>query len=204
MLAEMNMRRPFPTIRHRRAGLTLIEILVALGVLGILVALAVPSMSDLLERRRVIAAADELVSLLNYAKAETTALDKQLAVHTESDPGYPMSCAAVTTSGPLDSNCKCYYPVDNMCPGSPLKALRAFQLPLDHVQFTAHATWSNANNADQFIFSRVHQELIGASDYYLDVVSVKRGFKLQVQVNTAGRIRVCSPNGDMSGYPRCA
>ena len=57
-------------LRIRISGLTLIEILVGLGVLGILVAVALPSMADLLEKRRVIAAADEVAGMLTYAKAE--------------------------------------------------------------------------------------------------------------------------------------
>jgi Tfp pilus assembly protein FimT len=200
----MMMKPPSSTLGSRRlAGLTLVEILVGLGVLAILIAVAVPSMSDLLERRRVIAAAEELVSLLNYAKAETNSLDKQLAVHTEADPNNRMSCVAVTTSGGFDSRCKCYNPVDNMCPNSALRGLRAFQLPLDYVRFSAHANWSDPHVTDQIFLSREHNEPLGASGYYFEVVGQKRGYTLQVQMNAAGRVKLCAPNGDFSGYPRC-
>lgn len=198
----MTMKLPLGSLRRRLAGLTLVEILVALGVLGILMAIAVPSMADLLERRRVIAAADELAGILNYAKAETNSVVEQLVVRFEPDPNNRMSCAAVTTIGGFDSRCKCYLPVNNMCPNSSAKGLRAYQLPLDHVRFSAHATtWVSVANQIKFVREQMN---VGAEGFYLEVVGQRRGYTLRVQVNAAGRIKVCAPNGDMSGYSTCA
>ncbi|WP_163592583.1 pilus assembly FimT family protein, partial [Klebsiella pneumoniae] len=55
--------------RRSTHGLTLVETLVTVTVLGVILAVAAPSLRDLMERRRVIAAATELASMINYAKA---------------------------------------------------------------------------------------------------------------------------------------
>lgn len=192
-------------LRLPTRGLTLVEIMVAVGILGVLVAVAVPSMTDLLERRRVIAAADELVSVLNYAKAETNSTNSVLIVRFDPDPDNAMSCAAVTTGQEgLSGTCACYLPANTICQGLGLaspKLLRNFQLPKTNVKFDASGTW--AATAYQLRFSRA-EGMLATTGFRVDVVGLKRLNKLRVEVNTAGRVRICSPNGDFSGYAQCA
>lgn len=198
----MIMKQRFHAFSARLRGLTLVEILVGLGVLSVLLAVAAPSMADLMERRRVIAAADEVASILTYAKAETNATNSLLFVRFDPDPNNTMSCAAVTTSSGFNSKCKCYYAASNICPGSSTKMLRLFQLPLDHVKFSAAATtW--AGSANLLRFSR-DQMGIATEGFRVNVVGQRKGYTLRVEVNTAGRVKICSPNSDMSGYVTCA
>src|SRR5689334_5431320 len=110
MLAQIAVKQSLRLFRVQSSGLTLIEILVSLGVLGILVAVALPSMADLLEKRRVIAATDEVAGILTYAKAETNSTNSILAVRF--DPDTAMSCALVVTSGLLN-RCRCNNPANN-------------------------------------------------------------------------------------------
>lgn len=198
----MTMKR-LHALRRCLAGLTLIEIMVGLGVIAVLMAVAVPSMTDLLEKRRVIAAATEVSGLLTYAKAETNATNSLLYVRFDPDPNGTMSCAAVVTSTGLN-RCRCYLAPANVCPiTTNSKSLRLFQLPLDHVKFTAVAApggW--AGGANYIMFSRDHMG-IGTQGFRVNVIGQKRGYALRVEVNNAGLVKVCSPNGDMSGYATC-
>lgn len=194
------MRHPLQTLARRLRGITLIEILVGLGVIAVLMAVAAPSMADLLERRRVIAAADEVAGLLTYAKAETNAINSELFVRFDPDPSSAMSCAAVVTQSGLN-RCRCYLSASNICPNSASTALRLFQLPVDHVRFTAQASaWGGA--ANYIIFKR-DQLSIAARDFRVTVVGLRKGYTLRVEVNTAGRVRICAPSGNMSGYAAC-
>ena len=57
-------------MKNRPNGFTLIELLVVLAIVGILVAMAIPSFNSLLMRRSVQAAAQALVTDIRYARSE--------------------------------------------------------------------------------------------------------------------------------------
>lgn len=186
-------------------GLTLVEILVGLAVLSILVAVAAPSLGGMLEKRRVIAATEEVSGILTYAKAETNASNAFLIVRFDNDPNPDpsarLSCAAVTTGAGINK-CKCYLPDATICAGGPAQLLRLFQLPQKYVQFSAAAkTWGGA--VGQIRFAR-DQMTVATEGFHVDVVGKRFGYQLRVELNAAGRVKVCSPNGNMSGYATCA
>jgi len=198
----MTMSKPSRLSKPGMSGLTLVEILVGLAVFSILAAVAAPSMLGLLEKRRVIAAAEEVSGILAYAKAETNSINAPLVVRFDPDPSRAMSCAAVTTSGAGFANkCRCYQDPAVICKGAVAELLRLYQLPGSYVGFEAAGTWAGA--ANQIRFSR-DQMTIDTTGFHVDVVGKKYGYKLSVEVNTAGRVKICSPNGDMSGYAKCA
>ncbi len=216
MLAAITMSPQYHAPKVRIAGLTLIEIMVALAVLAIVLAVAAPSMADLLEKRRVNAAAEEVLSLLNYAKAETNATDSLLFVRFDPDtsnpPGSKVSCAMVATSTGLNK-CRCYLPAANVCAGTTQRSLRLFQLPKTHVKFDAFSTnWGGS--ANNFRFMR-EQNSIAPENLAVDVVGLNRGFTLRVEVNSIGRVRICAPTAPqpanaalpfnkMNGYGACS
>ena len=203
----MIMKKTFHALVTRIAGLTLIEIMVALGVLSIVVAIAVPSMTGLLEKRRVIAAADEILGVLTYAKAETNATNSLLIVRfdqdpsTDSDPSKRLSCAAVTL-GLGTSNCECYKPVETICRPGGDRALRLFQLPQSYVKFDAFGKWPGEEY--QLRFTRDKMSVDTDLDFHVDIEGKKVGYKLSVELNAAGHARICMPkDGKMSGYAEC-
>lgn len=64
------MRRPRAYVPIHRRGFTLVELMVALAVAGILVTVAVPSFTDFVANQRVKAANQELFATLSYARSE--------------------------------------------------------------------------------------------------------------------------------------
>ena len=56
--------------RHTQTGLTLVELVVTLTVVAILASVATPSLRDMLTNNRLTAANNQLVSAVNYARAE--------------------------------------------------------------------------------------------------------------------------------------
>ena len=61
-------------------GFTLIELMVTLAVLGVLLAVGVPSFADLIRNNRSQAAANELVSALNAARVEAVKRGKRVSL----------------------------------------------------------------------------------------------------------------------------
>lgn len=60
-----------PTRRHQLHGLTLIELMVTIGVLAVLMGIAAPSFTPLLERWRTNQATSDLEATLFYARTES-------------------------------------------------------------------------------------------------------------------------------------
>lgn len=205
------MKQQYRALKARVVGLTLIEILVGLAVLGVVLAVAVPSMSDLLEKRRVSAAAEEVASILTYAKAETVAANELLFVKFGEPTLSSMSCAMVVTSGSSNS-CRCSNAVNNLCPNTSSRSLRLFQLPKNHVKFDAFAEpW--AAGANYIRFAR-EQMAMDSMNFSVDAVGLKKGYTLRVEVNNMGRVKICAPTAPaernknlefrkMNGYGPC-
>ena len=61
------------------AGFTLIEILLALAVAAVLMSIALPPLRDLLQRQRIVSAANELVANINLARQHAV-LKREIAV----------------------------------------------------------------------------------------------------------------------------
>ena len=57
--------------------------------------------------------------------------------------------------------------------------------------------------ANYIVFAR-DQLTVSATDFRVNVVGLRKGYALRVEVNPAGRVKICSPNNNMSGYAVCA
>lgn len=87
-------------VSRRAAGFTLIEAMIALAIMAILGAMAVPNFQRLLAERRVLAAASEYVGALRTAQAEAIRRNRTVEVlFTGSDPvpANTASARAVTS-----------------------------------------------------------------------------------------------------------
>ncbi|HEY0661789.1 MAG TPA: GspH/FimT family pseudopilin [Lysobacter sp.] len=80
-------------MRGSSRGFTLVELMVTLAVAAILLALATPSLAELLRRNRIAAANNELVTALNVARAEALRRGRPVTVCASADQ---RSCAAST------------------------------------------------------------------------------------------------------------
>lgn len=86
------MRAIQPTARpaagfYRQAGVTLIELLVAVVVIAIMAAVAMPSFREMTERNRLTTAANEIVAALQTARIEAVRRNRgvQLCPSTDGD-----------------------------------------------------------------------------------------------------------------------
>lgn len=89
--------------QQKQSGFTLIELMIVVIVLGILVAIALPSFQSTLERRRLVGATDILYANLQYARTE--AIKQNQPVQFSINTGT--WCYGIDDNG---ANCDCTAP----------------------------------------------------------------------------------------------
>ncbi|MCE4555842.1 pilus assembly FimT family protein [Roseateles cellulosilyticus] len=196
------MSSPSRTSR-RSAGLTLVEMMVGVAVLGVVVAAAIPSLTGLMERRRITAAASEIASIFNQARAESLAASERITVHMEDVPATvgQFSCIRLSTHGGID-RCKCNLPEASVCATGYSKQLRSYILPhSSSVRFSSQADKWNTLSQTVIYASGLLQDNV--SNVRVNIVGDRTGAKLRVETNPVGRVHICSPDASMSGYPKC-
>jgi type IV fimbrial biogenesis protein FimT len=180
--------------KSSQQGLSLLEMMVALGIVAIVAAQAAPSMAALLERRRLDGAAAELATDLQAARSQAVARNQSVSASLKSSAA-DAACYLIHTGE--HSACECHADSATAHCTAPAQLIKAVFIkeradlvlrgssasmrfdPL-HGTVTPTATW------------RIHNRKTGVA--YREVAQV---------VNVMGRVRSCSPGAAMPGYAAC-
>jgi prepilin-type N-terminal cleavage/methylation domain-containing protein len=185
----------------RQRAFTIVELLTVVVVVAVLLAVAAPSLHDLLVRQRLKSATAELVTDLRYIR--TIALSRRLPVNVMFKKNATMSCYILyvqTTIG----NCDCLTRnpgqvcVPSMAIGGS-EEFRTTQIPAStDIQLATVPA-----GAGDLIFTPDGLRNV-ATDYVLLLSRVSGGTgQAQVTVNATGRPTVCSPDNSVTGLPQC-
>jgi prepilin-type N-terminal cleavage/methylation domain-containing protein len=186
--------------RHIHRGVTLVELLVVIAILAILTTLGIPAMEHFLQKNRLRAAAEHLLTTLHYARAETLARpDAARNIHVsfhreDADPAD--WCFGLSHAAPCDCRLDDAHeagacvldmagePVLKVVSGSAYPGVRLRNIAFgagDHTLF--HPTRGTARSGH---------------------VSFALRHELRVVLGPLGRARLCSPQDDyLPGYPPC-
>lgn len=181
-------------------GFTLVELMVSVAIAGVLLAIATPSIAGLLERRRIIAVAEEVAGMFSFAKSEANTLGSKLTMNLQDTLDGRSSCMRLVTAATIDT-CRCDVADADFCQGSSSRLLRELIVPQDSgISFAASADWGVAGHSTSFMRN---DRSTSVSNLHIDVTGRRTGAKLRVEYTQVGRVRTCSPDGSISGYPRC-
>lgn len=177
-------------MRHKRvkpsAGLTLIELLVAMAITAILAGVALPAMSHIQHNARLRGAAQVLVSELRLAQSESFKRQRSVSLNFRlTDAGW---CYGYSVAEACD--CR----VVSSCVMDGVEHVR------HHDQFPGVQLLPGVSG-NRFSF----QPLRGTVTAGNVTLTAAHGTQLRVVVSGFGRIRICTPAGPgrYSGYPLC-
>jgi type IV fimbrial biogenesis protein FimT len=163
--------------RQINTGMTLIEVMVVVAIIGIIVAIAAPSFSTMLEKQRIKGATEAVLADLRWARAESIKRNVRVRVTfaTGSNWSYTINTfPALTTS-------------DGVLP----KTVNGSDFP--------STTLETASFAGRVAFT-TFDPVRGTNLNNGTVTISSNNFSAGVKISTLGRVRIC---GSMGGYDAC-
>jgi len=174
-------------------GVTLIELIVTVVVVGILSAIAVPSFLSFLQKQRVVGAASSLSSMMSFARAESLKRDEKISLTisvASSDNwcfGLVASASSCDCSSGATSN-KCEIDGANRRDGS--NQYPAVLAAVTPASTTATLTYDPVRGT--------------VSSTPAIRFSIDSDISLEIQTTKLGRAYQCKPSGSaLGGYKEC-
>jgi len=185
-----NFHSPFVRPRPAARGVTLVELLLIVAVLGILVTTAVPAFTDWIAKARVKNATENIHGLILVARNEGTIRDANLFVSINTSHWCVgvaafTGCDCTITTG--ESSCVLSVGESNV-----LHAVVGDDFPGVSISENFPGVGTR--------FNRLRKTASPAGTLAIS----SRGQTLEIKVGLAGRVRVCNPGTvGFSGYPSC-
>jgi len=203
-------------MQHTRAllGFTLAELMVTLAVVGIVTALAAPSLSGFIERLRLSGAAELAYSQLTFARNEAVKRSKPIFVSFEADGSPNWSFGITDRIGGCDpaitepeAPTACSIDLDND-PSTADRALFRFSsedhpnvsLPSPRFGVAQSIPCASGLSASDTCFDPMRGTARNGSAHF-----TAGAYAASTVISVMGRTRICTPAGSptLPGYPKC-
>lgn len=199
-------------MRNQIRAFTTIELLIAVALVGVILALAAPSFQQMIVIQRLKGSSAQLLTDLQYARSEAVARRKNVHVHVKvATDESPISCYTIyTDTADVARRCNCQLAPGSACSAHPtVTELRTVQIPADG------GIRLRANTQPHLYFDFITGGLptgfdddgnVMVQSFSVDAyVFVDGTRRLTTRVSPAGRPQVCLPEGArVSGnYERC-
>jgi type IV fimbrial biogenesis protein FimT len=167
-------------------GFTLIELMTTVAITGIVVTMATPSLAGWVDDQRLRGAAGELAADLQQARLEAVLRQENVRVSVQVQNG----CYVLHTGAA--GACRCEPSGGSRCDGT--------AETLKTVAFDPARGLNLQASAPSVLFAGEHGTATPATTLR---VSTRSGRSVHQVVNLMGRVRSCSPQGQVSGYRVC-
>lgn len=181
--------------RTSSKGFTLLELLATIAILGIVLAMGIPSLATMLEKRRTVAAVERIYSELQLARSTAVARSETVFMNIVPGVDWAVGVSNDALCDPSDNNPVCSLPDVNN------------NNPVTHL-FTSvdNDNVSLASTANQITF--LSQRGTASPTTIVVTSQGDMGFVVNIIVRPLGQISICSPTADpgtyVSSYRACA
>jgi type IV fimbrial biogenesis protein FimT len=202
--------RSRPSIR----GFTLIELIIVVVIVAIGVALAVPTYQNIVQKRQVTSAAEQIAALLALAQGEAVKRNEVVVVSVKRDGDGAVWCVGAMIKTADDDHCDCEITSasdDQHCDFN-VDGVGVPQL-INETGFQSF-TMNNSTPDNDFDFNFDPIRGIKVSDggfadaslHEVTLLSSNTNFSLSVGISVTGRVRVCNPVSAKAvpGFKPCA
>jgi type IV fimbrial biogenesis protein FimT len=173
------------TAKHTQQGFTLVELLIAVAILGILVAMAIPSYREFIENSRIRNVAESLQNGLQAARAEAVKRNAQVQFVWGAGSSWTVGCVTVT------ANCPATLQSRTTGEGS--------SATVTLTSIPAGGTTVIFNNFGAVVASATTPTQFDVDTTGLDAADSR---ELRVTIGTGGNSRMCDPNLVLADDPR--
>jgi len=180
-------------------GLTIIELMTVLIVLGVLIAVVSPAISGIVARQRVQGVHAEILGDLQLARSEQarrSGTNTSVSVSFGSNADLTCYVIHVVATGVV---CDCTRAPGSVCLPAALPEREIKTVQLARTAGVSVAASSASGPRVTFV---PPQGLAPPGDLVIDVQSATRG-QLRTSVSGLGVPSVCSPDGSIPGVPSC-
>lgn len=167
----------------RQHGITLLELLITVAIIGILAAIAAPSMKQFIDKSRLAGGAQGVYNQLQYARSIATSRNTNVTVVVNDDSGGNDWCIGVTTL----SSCDCSTP--SSCVVATESGLNDTAVRLVGSQYPSISITPTVPN---WVILVPRNTVSAASEPQVLVTHPDLSGTTRVQVNVLGRVKVCS------------
>ena len=188
-----------------QTGFTVIELMIAIGVLAVIASLALPSYRTIMEKRQVTSGAEQLGAFLSSAQLESVKRNQFVVVNYQENGGD--WCFGMRAGDSAAVACDCTV-VDstaaNACQldGS-LKVFASSVLNYPEVLISA-----TVGDDGSIVYDPVRGLVQDAETVKLGLQSLPENtYALDVEVSPTGRVKICSnkdANKDVVGFKECS
>ena len=212
-----NMKDSSPTSRLGNRGFTLIELIIVLVIVAIGVSLAVPTYQNIVEKRRVTSAAEQIAAFFTLAQSEAVKRNEVVVVSVERNGDGTVWCVGAMIKTAADDHCDCGSTIasnDDYCDFD-VEGVGAPQLinQAGFQSFTMNnsAVGGTTNNDFNFNFDPIRGIKIsdsGAADsnrHDVTLISSNTNHSLRIGISVTGRVQVCNPvsTKTVPGFKAC-
>lgn len=177
-----------PIVRSQQRGVTMVEMLCAVGILATTLGIAAPSMKSWQLRQSLLANAAELETDIQYARS--AAVSKQQTIRFDTQVLGNGTCYVMHTGNARE--CTCSGNGQTQCTGN-AQVLRVVEHPADGSVKLSKVGVSIA-------FDSQRGTVTPTATFEL---ADSQGRSIRQIVNIMGRVRSCSPQGKSTGITLC-